>query len=185
MVHAKGSTFTARRLWVEQCHGARGLQRLRTEVSPVTAEILDGPVLQGAWYPFDAFIDLNEAIDRTFGTGDLALIDEVARFAADANLRTIYKVFYKVGTVKWILERAARLWRVNYDSGELLTNARPGNDVDLEICDFATPHRVHCLAVLGWARRSVELSGGKDVVGTMRSCRAAGDDRCVLNITWR
>ena len=43
----------------------------------------------------------------------------LGRYGADANLTTIYRLFFKVGTVHWILGRAVRLWSAHYDSGYL------------------------------------------------------------------
>jgi hypothetical protein len=90
-----------------------------------------------------------------------------------------------VGTVKWILDRAARLWDLHYDSGKLLIVRHPGNNAELRIVKFSTPHRTHCLSVQGWAERSCELSGGKDVRLVETACRARGDDECNFLASWR
>jgi hypothetical protein len=150
----------------------------------LAAVLTDGAAM-ARWYSFDLFLEINAAIDRTFGKGDLALVKPLGRHGADANLTTIYRLFYKVGTTKWILERASRLWGMHYDSGQLIVQQSPGREVELRIQDFATPHRIHCLAVQGWAERSVELSGATDVALDEVSCRASGDETCRFRITWR
>jgi hypothetical protein len=185
MPNVKGSAFTSRVKWLQLNQGDSGLQRLKGAVSPDLASLLDkGPVMS-SWYPFDLFIELNEAIDRTFGKGDLGLIRPLGRHGADANLTTIYRLFFKVGTVKWIMARAARLWGMHYDSGRLIVQQVPGKEVEMRIADFATPHQIHCMAVQGWAERSVELSGGKEVALDEIACRARGEDTCRFRITWR
>jgi predicted hydrocarbon binding protein len=55
----------------------------------------------------------------------------------------------------------------------------------MEIADFDEPHRAHCVAVMGWIERSVELSGGTQVEITERSCRAIGDARCRWRLRWQ
>ena len=112
------------------------------------------------------------------------MVKQLGRHGADANLTTVYRIFMRVGTVKWILARAARLWTMHYDSGRLLVREFPANEVELEIFEFARPHRVHCLSVQGWVERSAQLSGGEQVVVKEVDCRANGDDRCRLRITW-
>lgn len=154
-------------------------------VSPALREILEGGVVMATWYPFEHFVELNESIDAIFGKGDLALVKPLGRHGADAYLTTIYRLFFKVGTVKWVMARAARLWGMHYDSGRMIVQQAPGREVELRIEDFATPHRVHCLSVQGWAERSVELSGGHDVALDELSCRASGDPTCRFRITWR
>ncbi len=185
MANAKGSAFHSRIRWIKFNHGEVGLDRLRAEVSPELAQILRDGAVMANWYPFDLFVELNEQIDRLFGNGDLALVKQLGRDGADANLTTIYRLFFKVGTVKWIMARAARLWGMHYDSGRMIVQQAPGNEVELRIIDFETPHRVHCLAVQGWAERSVELSGARDVLLEELSCRASGDNSCRFRITWR
>jgi hypothetical protein len=183
--HVKGSAIASRALWVSLHHGDEGLKRLIAEVKPATREALERPIDKARWYGFDVFVDLNESIDRVFGSGDLALVKTLGRFGAEANLKTIYRLFYMVGTVKWVLDRAARLWDLHYDSGRFLIIRRPGNELEARIVRFATPHRTHCLSVAGWAERSVELSGGKDVKMIETACRARGDDDCSFEVTWR
>src|SRR5262245_65241732 len=99
-----------------------------------------------------------------FGRGDLELIRELGRDSAEMHLTTIYRLFYKVGTVKWILARASRLWGLYFDSGMMHVDTFPGREAGLRIEGFSTPHRVHCMSFRGWAERSVELSGGTQVV---------------------
>ncbi len=185
MPNVKGSAFASRAKWVRFNQGEAGLERLRKHVSPALREVLDDGPAMAKWYPFDCFVELCLAIDELFGKGDMALVKALGRQGADANLTTIYKLFYKMGTVKWLMARAARLWGMHYDSGRLLVVQALGKEVEMIIKDFATPHRAHCLAVEGWAERSVELSGGEDVVTEPLGCRAEGAEGCRFRIIWR
>jgi hypothetical protein len=183
--NVKGSALASRLLWVRLGHGEAGLEWLEAQASPDLAASLVNGVAMSRWYPFALFIELNELIDRLFGKGDLRLVHELGRYGADANLKTVYRLFYKVGTVRWILGRAARLWGAHYDSGRMqIVDERPGMGT-LEIVDFDTPHRIHCMSVSGWAERSIEISGGKEAHVEELSCRASGDPQCLLRCTWK
>ena len=182
--NVKGSALTSRLLWVRLNHGESGLTRLTDVVSPALREIIESGAVHARWYPFDLFVELNVAIDRVYGKGDATLIRELGRYSADANLTTIYRLFYKVGTVRWILARGPRLWGVHYDAGSLAVRYLSAYEVELELVDFPTPHRAHCLAVMGWAERSIELSGGIKVQTQDVSCRANGGDRCRFRLRW-
>lgn len=181
----KGSALASRLLWVRLNQGESGLDKLKSSVSAPLASVLESGAVMATWYPLSMFIELNIAIDKAFGKGDLGLIKALGRHGADANLTTIYRLFFKVGTVKWIMARAARLWGMHYDSGRLIVKQFPGKEVEMEIVDYVAPHRVHCLAVQGWAERSIELSGAKDVVVDEIACRANGDEQCRWRVTWR
>lgn len=180
----KGSALASRMLWVRLGHGEAGLARLADAASPGLADVLRSGVAMARWYPFPLFIELIELVDRLFGRGDLGLVKELGRFGADANLKTVYRLFYKVGTPRWVVSRAARLWGAHYDTGQLtLVEDRPRRIV-MEIEGFDTPHRVHCLSVAGWAEQSVAISGGKDSQCDSVECRAEGGARCLLLATW-
>ena len=183
-VHVKGSALEARFRWTTEMHGHAGIDRLLRALPPEDRAMYEHVILPSSWYPFGAFVRVNEAIDRTFGAGDLALVREVARWSADANLTTLYRFFYQLGSVGFILSMGSRLWRLNYDAGALEVETR-GQEVTLRIADFPEPHRVHCVAVMAWCGRSAEISGAKEVTGEERSCRVHGDDRCEFHMSWR
>jgi hypothetical protein len=184
VANEKGSALTSRVLWVQLEHGDAGYQRMLHQVSPALKAAIETGIHKATWYPFEQFVELNLALDRLFGTGDMALVKELGRYGADANLKTIYRLFYKVGTVHWILGRAVRLWSAHYDSGYLEVATRGPKAAVLRLRGFATPHRAHCLSWQGWAERSIELSGGKAPIIEESLCRTRGDDLCQLDIVW-
>ena len=106
MANVKGSALSSRVLWVQLEHGDAGYKRLLHQVSPDLKATIEMGINKAKWYPFDQFVELNVTLDRLFGKGDMELIRPLGRFGADANLKTIYRLFYKVGTVHWILGRA-------------------------------------------------------------------------------
>ena len=184
MSNVKGSAFASRILWVRLHQGESGIERLGKQVSPELGELLRTGAVMSRWYPFEQFVEINLALDRLFGSGDMALIKTLGRHGADAYLTTIYRLFYKVGTVKWILARASRLWGLHYDTGTLYIDSHPGREAGLRVEGFSSPHRAHCLSVWGWAERSVELSGGVDVRSEELSCRVRGDENCRFRVSW-
>jgi hypothetical protein len=100
------------------------------------------------------------------------------------NLTTIYRLFYKLGSVHWILGRGVRLWSAHYDSGFCEIAPRGAKAAEIRIRGFATPDRTHCLSVLGWIERSIELSGGTRTVVEETACRMRDDEYCQLDAKW-
>jgi hypothetical protein len=176
--------MASRVLWVQLGHGAAGVDRLLSQCSPELKASIQAGFHKAKWYPFEQFVELNVVLDRLYGAGDLAMIKELGRHGADANLTTIYRLFYKVGTTHWILGRAVRLWSAHYDSGYLEVLTRGPRTAVLRVRGFATPERVHCLSVMGWCERSIELSGGKRVRVTEPMCRTRGDELCQIEAAW-
>jgi hypothetical protein len=184
VANVKGSALASRVLWIQLNHGAGGLAKLRAAASAPLAEAIDAGIAKARWYPLRQFYELNVLIDRLFGAGDLSLIKELGRHGADANLTTIYRLFYKVGTAHWLLGRAVRLWSAHYDTGHLEVLAGGLRSAILRVHAFAIPDRVHCLSVLGWCERSIELSGGWSVWSDEPLCRTRGDAYCQFEASW-
>jgi len=180
----KGSALASRVLWVDLGHGSAGMERLMAACGPALRADIERGINKARWYPFEHFVELNTVVDKVFGRGDRTLVRQLGRYGADATLTTIYRLFYKVGTVQWILGRAVRLWSAHYDSGYLEVATRGLRGAVLRVRGFSTPDKVHCLAVEGWAERSVELSGGKKVRVHESKCRTEGSDCCQFDVVW-
>ncbi|HEY2747706.1 MAG TPA: hypothetical protein VGL86_23955 [Polyangia bacterium] len=182
-MNVKGSVLRARLRYVEERGGEDGHRRFIDALAPSTRAIVDERILASGWYPFAAFIDICEVIDRQLGAGDLALCDELGRYGCDANLPTLYKIFFRMADVLYIVRRAAAAWRVNYDEGSMTVVGEGDHEVTLRM-EVPAPHRAHCLSVRGWIVRAGELSGAKDVRVDER-CRLNGAPHCQFELRWR
>ena len=185
MSSVKGAAITARVRFVRERHGEAGLRRVVAELPAPHRALLEARVLPQAWVPFDLFVDLCTAVDHTFGKGDLALCYEMGRYAAEVNLPTLYRLFFRLGSPDFIFRKASQVWSVHYDSGLLTTHTDAPGAVRLRIARFDRPHRAHCMSVLGWASKSVELSGGALAHAEESRCRTRGDEACELSVMWR
>jgi hypothetical protein len=185
MAQVKGSAITSRVRYVRDRFGESAIRQVKIALGDKHRSALEGKVLPHAWVPYELFIALNTEIDRLFGKGDLALCREMGRYSAEVNLPTLYRIFYRLGTPMFIFSKAARLWQVHYDSGEMVP-VQDGEDcVRLRIQGFDEPHRAHCLSVLGWAEQSVEISGAEVYDAREEKCRTRGDEVCELVLRWR
>ncbi|MFW6067573.1 MAG: hypothetical protein ACOC97_04485 [Myxococcota bacterium] len=184
MVHVKGAAVTSRVRFVRERFGESALRTLKQALPEAHRTRIDGRILPSEWVPYDLFLDLVVQADGLFGRGDLALCRDMARFSAGVNLKTLYRIFYRIGSPTFILTRAARLWQMHYDSGRLDVATDAPGKTRLRIEEFARPHRAHCLSVLGWAERSAELSGGEVHYAEETRCRTWGDPACELNLHW-
>ncbi|MCC6646098.1 MAG: hypothetical protein IT374_11070 [Polyangiaceae bacterium] len=185
MARVKASTVIARLQYVESRFGRDARARIVESLMPEHRRVIEDGVLPHQWVSFELFVALNVEIDRAHGKGDLALCEDMGAFGAAANLTTLYRVFYKLGTPMFIFRKAARLWEVHYDSGRLVPTQEGESTVRLKILDFDTPHRAHCLSVLGWATKSIELSGAKVTERAEQRCRTRRDGACELVVGWQ
>jgi hypothetical protein len=184
MANVKGSAIIARLRFIRERYGESRVQEILGQLAPKHREILEARVLPQAWVPYDLFVDLNVAADQAFGRGDLALCYEMGRYSAEVNLPTLYRLFYRLGNPQFIFRRAARVWKVHYDSGAMVPIEEP-HGLRLRIEGFERPHRAHCLSVMGWATKSFEMSGGVVEEFAEERCRTRGDPACEMLVRAR
>ncbi|MFN7135563.1 MAG: hypothetical protein ACK4N5_26060, partial [Myxococcales bacterium] len=185
MPRVKGTTIAGRIAFAR----ARGGDAVVDEIlagltNRAEANELRFTALRSSWYDFTTYVELSEALDRRFGNGDGTLLPTIAGDVAQADLRTVYKVFFRLASPQFIIGRCATIWRQYYDSGEMVVTEAGEDSARFEIRDFERPHRTHCLCVLGWMQRSLELTGVKDARVTHDRCRTAGAPSCVFNARW-
>jgi hypothetical protein len=180
MANVKGSAVLARIQYVKEFFGDAGYGKLRAAMRPEFAARIDDVLLASEWVPLELFVDLNVQADRLFGTGDLGLCAKMAAYGAEKNLRTLYRIFFRLGSVGFILKKAAQLWDAHYDSGKLVTEEAGPKKVVLRIENFESPHCAHCKSVWGWATKSVELTGSRVEESKETGCRRRGSAACTM-----
>lgn len=185
MARVKGSAIGARVRYVRDIHGEDAWERVQRALSPSSRAELERGVLPSDWASYELFLDLNVTADRLLGKGDLELCLEMGRFGATVNLPTLYRVFLRFGSPMFLLQKASRLWQVNYDSGLLVAIREAKERARLRIEAFERPHRAHCLSVLGWSTRAIELTGFRVVSAQEEKCRTRGDATCEMVLEWK
>jgi hypothetical protein len=183
MPNVRASAILARLKWVEKHHGPEARRAILAAIAPSQAAALALAVNPTFWVPFDSFVALCETIDRTYGAGDLALCRVLGRYAADVNLPTLYRIFYKLGSFRYIVSKATAVWSTHYDSGRASTRDIPRGAAFI-VEGFATPHRVHCLSVLGWMEQSAVISGATVKIAREVKCRTRGDAVCEFHVEY-
>lgn len=175
-MNVSGHVLRSRYLFLKSL-GDEAVEAVAAELSPrVQQLVLDGP-LETQWYPFDDVIELMVTTDRICGSGDLSLCHDMGRFSCETNLTGIYRIFFRFGSLNFILKRAAKAFRAQYDSGDMEVLEANSDSCRLRLNDFPKPHRAHCLAIGGWMLRAGELTG-ESIVDHNETCRANGDEHC-------
>jgi hypothetical protein len=183
-LQVRGSALWGRKEWVRRHHGAEVLQSLRADLSPAGRNLLYDDIQRTEWYNFPLFIEWCEVLDRRFGSGDGRLNVEMSRFSAIENTPRLYHMFIRLGSIDWVLARAEKLWRENFNAGAVSIHRDGDRLAEAEILDWPSPHITHTYSVLGFAIGVLELSGARDVRGQIVSCRSLGGDRTSLRCTW-
>ncbi len=127
---------------------------------------------------------MNLIVDRVLGKGDLALVRRMGRYAAHNNAGVWRSMFAKGVDIPTFMGIASGLWHKHYDSGGLGQTRLDDTTLEVEIRNFATPHRTHCLSVIGWLEGIFDLDPAHAVKVDERGCRASRDPRCAFTLSW-
>ncbi len=185
MARVKGTTIAGRLAFARARGGDALVEEILSRLSNrAEAEDLRFTALRSSWYDFRTYVEISEELDRRFGRGDGSLLPQMAGDVAQADLRTVYKVFFRIASPHYIIGKCTTVWRQYYDSGEMLLTETADNFARFEVRDFELPHRTHCLCVLGWMQRTLELTGVKNAKVVHERCRVTGAPSCVFAATW-
>ena len=166
MARAKGTVIASTLAFLNEKLGKEGAVQLIEGLGAEHSALLKGPVLQGNWYPIDLLIKLVIAAEGKVAMPEKkkkTLAWELGRFSAETGLKGIYKVFFKMADISFIIKRAPHVWSSYYDSGTMQVLVAEPNKAIMRIAGFDQPSAILCDRVLGWMERTVEMSGGKHV----------------------
>lgn len=141
----------------------RTLHHLRKEghlpaLPPEEARYLDERILVSAWYPFDDFLALLRRIHAAQGGSDLAA-EEMGRYAAQAALTGVHKIFLRDGDPTATVRSLGAIWKGQFDFGASRIEVRDGQTINV-LEGYPDMSRLHSLVTLGWIREAVRLAGG-------------------------
>jgi len=107
---AKASGFNSTVKALEAMLPASAFERVIQALPPETAELIAHRPLPLEWLPVQRYADLiATALREGFG-GDEEKIVDVGRRTLRADLKTIYRMFIKLLSVQYVIERGAKLW---------------------------------------------------------------------------
>lgn len=187
MLQVRGAALYARRKWVREHHGQEALEALIPELSAYGRMLMRSDIDKGAWYNYPVFIELGEVLDRRFAAGDLKLNIELGRWGAVENTPNIFKMFIRLGSPEWVMNKAAKLWREHFTEGTAAVTHETtdrGGVAEVEVTDWPVPHLALTYSVLGFSIGAIEMSGAKNVTGEMIACPSLGGDSIRIRIRY-
>jgi hypothetical protein len=184
MAKAKGMVLMSRISVIKENYGEDGLKAVLDRMKPEHRKFLEN-IIASSWYDGEIFKDFNLALKKALSQKDPDVMDHVGAFTAESSLKGIYSSQLKAGDVRSTLLRAPSLWKMFHDTGELTVDLdKERNHAILRIAGYALPHEENCANLIGWGRRMVELSGGKNVRISEDKCVCKGDDLCEMSFDW-
>lgn len=177
----KGIGFTHVRAYEFAHHGAEGLLRVAAQLSADDRAVLQDAVPVG-WYDVHVFARLLRAIDTVHGRGDLGSLGAIGAFEAEQDFSRVFRVFLRALSPYSMLHVEEHLWRHLQDSGIWHSQPFP-NGIRATLSGWAADQAL-CVERIGYLRRLLEFTGGRNVSVSHEQCRAEGQRACVFTCRW-
>ncbi len=181
----KGTSFKSALSFVKQKFGEDKLALVLAGLETSDRALLSKTILVSDWYPFRLYGNFLTALDKTLGKGDGKLSRECGRFDAEFDLNTVYKAFYKMTSPQFIIGNAPLVWKAYFNAGRVEIDKHGTQGINFRIRDTDEYAPMVCREMEGWLERTVELSGGRQVVAKEIHCRAQGAAYCEYSIKWQ
>lgn len=182
MGRAKGTAFFHDEEYVLHTYGPEGWALVMAKLPPAAAEARSSIVAVG-WYDDELLVQTLCAVEEALHERDPNIIDTLGRYAAEADLTRIHRIFLRVATPAYVLERATNLWNRFFDTGRWEVRRVPGG-VDGLLIDAGIVHDVFCRNLRGYLHRLFELVGAKKVTVEHPECRVRFGACCRFEIRW-
>ncbi len=184
MAQVKGTAVLSSLRYVRERFGEEALAGVLSALPAQDCATLRGLLLASSWYPMSTLLRFMQEVERQLGPRDPKVLQNMGRASCDEGLRGIYKIFLKVGSPGYIIDRAARVLSNYYDTGELVVVERDERHVAVELRGLEGSERQFCERIYGWMQRTLELTGVRNLRSAHSRCLHRGDPVCRFEGTW-
>lgn len=162
MGRAKGTNLLHMFTWVEREFGVGTWEKVLHGLSPDEQRRARN-ILPVRWYDLGLQHRILRAIDRELGRGDGGLVDVIGRYEADQDLSVIHRVFMRMASPSYILERSRDYWERFYDTGAWHVERLGGNHTRGELRGVEPFDPFFARYLHAYIHRMFELTGAKDL----------------------
>lgn len=184
MAKFKGSVYESTRAFVQQEFGTEGVQRILSALPAADRELLSS-VTAIAWVPVEPVLRFHHELENQFGTGDRSLCERAGRFSAGWSMNTVLKMFVRLRSPLWLLDKGASVWSRYHDTGRWEIDGENPQRISGRLLDFEVRDPYFCSRLRGWLQGVIELTGGVGADTVEPRCKCRGHDHCMFVMTWK
>lgn len=184
-MEVKGTAVKSIKEFVESKYKAQYNNWIQTMPESSQA-IMNNSIFANNWYSMkDAAVEPTKAIAKMFYNNEIKKAAlEAGHYSAEVGLKGVYKIFVRIASPNYIMERAGRIFTSYYNPSELSVTNNHSNGLTLNITKFPEPEEVIEYRIAGWCERALEFTNCKNVKANITKSLAKGDDLTEIVITW-
>jgi hypothetical protein len=145
-----------------------------------------GMIFSSAWFPINEalVLPLRTTAKLFYNANYEKTAIAMGRFSADIALTGVYKFFIKLGSPKFLIERASSLMETYFQPSRMLISTAEKNNLSLQITEFPEPDEIIEWNIAGWIQRALEISGCNGVNVSIPSSLARKQPITEFYISW-
>jgi len=189
MASAKGTLIKNLGDYVVERHSQAAWRAVVDALDEDDRAIVDGLLLVGGWYPVGVWNRCVAEYIGRYATDADAEMTAVARYIAERDLNTVFKVMLRMGSAEFVLGRTDSLWTRYFDAGSLTNDEIERHHWMMKLTAPVgveeAPGELTCgPGVCGWLTQALQLTGVKAPRVVQARCRFRGAHTCDYDVTW-
>jgi hypothetical protein len=184
-MEVKGTAVKSIKQYVEKKYNSR-LNDWIQSLPESSKNVMNTTIYANNWYPMkDGAVEPTKALAKFFYDNDIQkAAKESGRFSAEMGLKGVYKIFVKVASPNYIMQRAGRVFTSYYSPSEISVVDSHDKGLTLHITKFPDPEEVIEYRIAGWCERALEFTNCKEVRANVTKSLAKGDSLTEIVINW-
>ena len=166
-------------------HGRFEYEWWLDKLSPEVARTFRFNLSASGWYPLHEYlVEPTEAYCYMFHNGDMKGAWEQGKFNADYSLNGMYKIFMKLGSVEFIMNRAVKILPAFYKPSALEVLEAGGNSCVVRITEFPEINKLIEYRLAGWLDGALKIHGCRNGRVEISESIADGGHSTDFHLTW-
>ncbi len=148
-------------------------------------EIFVNPIISSGWYDMDeSMIIPTEKLGEMLGVSVEDAAWKLGRFSSEKLLKGAYKIFIRVSSPLFVLQRASNVMKAHYNPGNVAVIAKTKNSAVLKLTDFGDDEKFAAHRIGGWIEKTIEITGFKNVKVTVSKENSSTDANYLISPEW-
>lgn len=185
-MEVKGQAIKSIQKGVREKFGQEGFDRWLDAISAEAFIVYSQPIDTNTWFPMKTvLIDPMANIAQLFYEWDLKdAAWEFGRYSADFGLKGPYRLFVKISSAKFFLQKASDFMSAYYRPATIETHEYGHDFAVFRITKFPEMEKTIEYRIGGWMERALEINGCKDVKVAITKSLTTFDPYSEFKLSW-
>lgn len=187
MTEVKGRALKSIQKYIEKKFGKEGFQQWMDAISVEAYTIYSGPIETNEWFSLrKAMIEPMANVAQLFYKWDLKEAAwDFGRASADMGLKGPYRLLFKMGSTKFLVQKAPEYMSTYYRPSEITLPQIDENSATVHITKLPEIDKTVEYRICGWIERALEINGANEITINLTKSLAQMDKHTEIKINWQ